>query len=253
MKALITGAANGLGRALLEQLLDDGHEVIAVDIMTEDLDRLAVQSRGACRVVMADMANVTSIERCLRSLREDKLDLVILNAGISATGKFEEIPLGAYERLIHINLTAPLTMAAGLVGQGLMQRKGRIVFVSSLSHVVGYPGASVYAATKDAIAIYARSIAKPFRKSGVGVTTVFPGPIRTEHAQRHAPKGAKENKRMEPKELARMILKAAKRGKKELYPGSAAGMARLAGYLFPNFMTRMMRRIIFDKLDGNTY
>ena len=253
MKALITGAANGLGRALTENLLEAGHEVVAVDVDTAPLDELAVRSRGACVARLADLSSESSIQRLLDVLAEERFDLVILNAGISATGPFEQIPFNAYEKLIAINLKAPLTLASSMVRLGLVETRGKIVFVSSLSHAVGYPGAAVYAATKTGIALYAKSIRKPFAKRGVGVLTVFPGPIRTEHAERHAPAGAKAAKRMAPEKLAKMIIKAAKGGKKELYPGSAAGLAKTLGGLAPNLMTKLMRRAIFDKLDKSTY
>jgi short-subunit dehydrogenase len=253
VKALITGAANGLGRAMTDQLLEAGHEVWAVDRDTDALDDLAIKSRGSCRVVLADLANPSSIQRLLRDVKDVKFDLVVLNAGISATGRFEEIPGAAYEKLIAINLTAPLVVASQLMRQNNMAPKSQMVFISSLSHAVGYPGASVYAATKDALAIYAKSVRKPFKKRGVGVTAVFPGPIRTEHAERYSPKGAKANKRMLPEDMAKLILKAASKGKKELYAGKGAGAAKFFGKLAPNMMSKMMRKVIFDKLDSNTY
>ncbi len=253
MKALVTGAAHGLGRALTEEILNSGHEVLAVDIATDALDDLQVSSRGACSVRFCDMANPESIERLISSIGGKEFDLVILNAGISATGKFEDIPSAAYAKLIEVNLTAPLIMASSLVRNNLMGKKSKLVFISSLSHVVGYPGASVYGATKDAVAIYAKSVRKPFKKSGVGVLTVFPGPIKTEQANKHAPKGANAEKRMLPEVLAKKILKAARGKTKELYPGGKAELARIFGWAAPNMATRMMRRAIFDKLDGPEY
>lgn len=253
MRALITGASHGLGLALTEELLDRGHEVLAVDIDTNPLDELAVKSRGACMVRLADLSNPGSVERFMLGLGDMKFDLVVLNAGISATGKFEEIPSAAYAKLLTVNLQTPLVMASTLVRQNNMAARGKIVFISSLSHVTGYPGASVYAASKDAIAAYANSVRKPFRKKGVGVLTVFPGPIRTEHAKRHAPKGAKAANRMLPEKLAVLILKAAAGKTRELYPGNTAALAKLLGRFAPVATTRMMRKKIFEKLEGPVY
>ena len=250
MRALVTGASNGLGRALTENLLEAGHEVVAVDIDTAPLDEVVMRSRGACLARLADLASESSVQRLLDVLADERFDLVILNAGISATGPFDEIPVKAYERLIAINLEAPITLASSLLRMATIEPQGKIVFISSLSHAVGYPGAAVYAATKSGIALYAKSIRKPFAKRGVGVLTVFPGPIRTDHAERHAPAGARAKKRMHPDRLAKLILKTAKGRKCELYPGATAGMARTLGNLAPNLATRMMRKAIFDKLDG---
>lgn len=253
MKVLITGAAHGLGRAMADQLLAEGHEVVAVDRDIDTLDTLAIGSRNACTPRICDLSNPASVDRLLSSLITEKFDLVVLNAGISATGKFEDIPSAAYSRLIAVNLESPLVMAASLVGQGNMNPKSKIVFISSLSHAVGYPGASVYGATKDAIATYAKSVRKPFKKQGVSVLTVFPGPIKTAHAEKHAPPGAKADKRMEPADLAARILKAAKGKSKELYPGTAAELARMLGALAPNLATSIMRKQIYDKIDKSEY
>ncbi len=253
MRALVTGASHGLGRALTRHLLKAGYEVVAVDRDTDALDDLVVESRGACIPRMADLASDNSLARLMERISDQTFDLVILNAGINATGKFEEIPIPAYERLIGVNLIAPLSMASSLVGREQIDQGGKIVFIASLSHAVGYPGASVYAATKDAIASYARSVRKPFRRQGVGVLTVFPGPIRTAHAKKHAPMGADEAKRMAPEVLADKILAAAKGRAKVLYPGFSAQMAQMFGRMAPGMATRMMRRVIFDKLEGPEY
>lgn len=253
MKALVSGAAHGLGRALTEELLRQGCELTVLDRDAESLDDLAMSHGEACRVHQIDLSNIDAIQNLLSRLSGQKFDLVILNAGISATGKFEEIPLEAYDRLVAVNLTAPLHLASSLVGLDRMAPKSKIVFVSSLSNAVGYPGAAVYAATKDGLAAYARCVAKPFSKKNVKLLTVFPGPIKTEHARKHAPAGSDESKRMEPAKLANLILKAARRRSGSYYPGGKTFLAALFGKTFPNLATRLMRRGIFDKLDGPSY
>ena len=217
------------------------------------LDDLAVKSRGACTVRLVDLANPDSIDRMLVGLGDLKFDLVVLNAGISATGKFEEIPSAAYAKLIAVNLQAPLVLASALMRLDAMTAKSKMVFISSLSNAVGYPGASVYAATKDAIATYAKSVRKPFGKKGVRILSVFPGPIKTDHAEKYAPPGSKASKRMEPEVLAKMILKSARGKAKELYPGSTAYFGKLYGRLAPKMATKSMRKAIYEKLDGPIY
>ncbi len=253
MKALVTGAAKGLGRALTEELLQRGYEVIAADVETERLEDLGIAHGGACSIRFADMSNTSSVLRLLDSVDGVKFDLVVLNAGVSATGKFEEIPTFAYDKLIDINLRAPIVLASSLVRLQAMVKGGKIVFVSSLSHAMGYPGASVYSASKDGLAQYAKSVRKPFKKAGVRVLTVFPGPMVTEQAEKHAPPGSSAEKRMAPEKMARIILAASRRRSRELYPGYRAYAAMLLGKTFPTLATRLMRKGIFDKLDGPVY
>ena len=260
MRVLVTGAAAGLGRALAGELLDRNAEVVGVDLDLQAMDDLVDRGRGAFTAKRYDLAYPDEVSAMLLALRDKPFDMVILNAGINVTGRFEDIPTADHERLIGVNLKAPLLLATGLVREGLVgtpdrkgRRQGRIVFISSLSHVTGYPGACVYAATKDGVALFARSLAKDWRKRhGIRLLTVFPGPIRTAHASRHAPPGAGRGSRQDPKALARTILKAARSNKRELYPSLRAQTAAVLGRLFPFFITRVMRRALYDRMDGIT-
>ena len=108
----------------------------------------------------------------------------------SASGKFEKIPLEVHQKLLRLNAETPMVMAARLAAMGKLNANARLVFVSSLSHFTGYPGAASYAASKDAIAVYAKSIRKPFARFSVRVCCVFPGPMQTAQAETHAPMGA---------------------------------------------------------------
>lgn len=253
MRVLVTGAVDGLGRALTERLLADGDDVVLVDKNRTGLHTITQANIGRSEGFVVDLANVEEVETFCRTANFSRIDMAIFCAGISATGKFEDIPAEAYQRLVNINLKAPLTMASQLAGGDRINKGGRIVFVSSLSNDVGYPGASVYAATKEAIASYARSLSRPLRKKKIAVTTVFPGPMRTAHAEKHAPLGASAAKRTDPAIVAEAILKAAKSRKRELHPGTATWFAAKAGRLAPNATTKLMRKVIFEKLDGPSY
>ncbi len=127
---------------------------------------------------------------------------------------------------------------------------GHIAFISSLSHFTGYPGASSYAASKDALAVYAKSIRKAFKKShGIRVTTAYPGPLKTEHAARHAPENADAAKRMLPEEAATLIWGDMSKGSAFSLPGMPAKLFALLGRIAPKPLTFAMRMIIYNKLD----
>ena len=250
--ALVTGAAAGLGRALAVRLAKSGSRVIALDRDEEGLTSL-VDETGA-HPVLLDLSRADELEAALPELAAlGPYESVFLNAGISATGKFEAIPPEIHERVIAVNAVAPMILASGLARHGAFAKPANLVFISSLSHFTGYPGAASYAASKDAIAVYARSIAKPFAVKGIKTMCVFPGPVRTEHAARHAPAGADAARRMSPDELARRILLAGASRRRVLYPGSAAFVAAFAGRVAPGRMTALMRRVIFEKLDREVW
>ncbi len=254
MRILITGAVEGLGRAMSDQLLDSGHYVVAIDQNGPELIKLKQKWGENILPVQIDLSDREAVMTLLTGLVKEKpLDGVIFNAGVSATGRFEEIPMSAQLKLLRINTEAPMIMASHLMRENKLVRGGSLTFISSLSHSTGYPGASTYCASKDAIAIYAKSIAPACEKKGVNVLTVFPGPIRTGHAERHAPKGADTSKRMLPKRLAKKILSAIGKKRSTLYPGFVAKFTGIAGRLFPGSMSRLMRRLIFEKLDDTVF
>lgn len=247
MRVLVTGAAAGLGREIARQLAAEGAHVTAVD-------RSEIDPVEGLEPRQVDLADREAVDRMLRELGDEPpFDWVIHNAGISATGNFERIPDDAYMRLLRVNCEAPMLMTAGLIGNAKIASGGRIVFISSLSHFTGYPGGAVYGASKDALAVYAKSIRSTLKRRQIAVMTVFPGPIRTDHASRHAPPDARAERRMEAAVLATIIIRATRRGKSVLYPGLTARMARLLGGLAPSRMTALMRRVIFEKLERDVY
>lgn len=252
-KALVTGGVHGLGNALVQQLLSRGYQIHVVDHDTKGLQNLHDTANGEVVTHQLDLSDIANLNDQMANLiKQGPFDIVILNAGISATGKFEKIPVEAHQKVLAVNLTAPMIIASGLA-RGGMSSKSSLVFISSLSHAVGYPGAASYAASKDALAIYAKSISKPFAKIGIAVTCVFPGPVRTAHAEKYSPKGANEKNRIAPKKLAVCILRAAKAKKRTYYPGPMAKISRLIGWVAPGFITAKMRKLIFEKLDSEVF
>lgn len=243
-RALVTGSTSGLGRALADVLVNVGFEVLGVDRAAPDA--------AAFETIACDLANPVAVDAMIVKLaRRGPFDRIIFNAGISATGSFEAIPPQAHARLMTVNAEAPMVMCGGLAGAGAIAGGGRVAFVSSLSHFTGYPGAASYAASKDALAAYAKSIRKPYAKNfNVSVSAVYPGPLKTDHAARHAPDGADAEKRMAPAEAARLILAGMDGGKAVIVPGGPARLFAIAGQVAPGFVTKIMKRIIYDRLSG---
>ncbi|MDY8109323.1 SDR family NAD(P)-dependent oxidoreductase [Fulvimarina sp. 2208YS6-2-32] len=242
-RALITGAAAGLGEAMARELVRDGFEIVGLD-----------RSEGPHVTLRADLSVPREVDRALDvALSRGPYDLVVLNAGVSATGRFEQIPVEAHRTVLAVNAQAPIVLAHGLVRAGGLAPRARLVFVSSLSHFVGYPGAASYAASKSALAVYARSIARPMRRRGHSVTLACPGPMKTAQAERHAPPGARDDRRMDAADAARAILKAARAGRALSVPGPANRAGWLFGRLAPALAARTMRRLIYDKLDRDVW
>ncbi|MCP4315669.1 MAG: SDR family oxidoreductase [Hyphomicrobiales bacterium] len=247
MKALVTGAASGLGLALVERLCAQGADVVAID-------RNLIPSNDGVTALTVDLSDRDAVDQLNVELcAMGPFDFVVHNAGISATGRFEEIPEQAYQKLLAVNCETPMVMTSALLQAGSLAPRAHVLFISSISHQTGYPGASVYAASKDALAVYAKSIRRDCSRQDIHVMTVFPGPVRTDHAERHAPAGANAERRMEPTVLARKIVRAALRRRKTFYPEPQAKIGGFLGTLMPRATTRFMRRTIFEKLDRTVY
>lgn len=244
-RALVTGGSAGLGKAIVDQLIGDEWRVLNVDVSPPENNK--------AEFTKCDLSDRKSVDKFLNNLGDEIFDLVVLNAGISATGKFEEIPFDAHAKLLRLNAETPFVLASQLASQGNMNAHSHLAFVSSLSYFVGYPGAASYAASKDAVAIYAKSITNPFKKRGIKVSCVFPGPLKTDHAERHSPEGADASNRMSPEKAAHLILKDVFLGKKKIIPGGGSKIAAMAGKIAPNLTAFAMGKTLFRKLGKNTY
>ncbi len=240
-KALVTGSSSGLGAALVSELLSRHYHVVGVD-------HQAPLNLSLSLSVSCDLSDREDLDRTASAIiATGPFDLAFMNAGISATGHFEAIPIEAQLALLRVNLEAPIVLTNALLKGGALN--GPICFVSSLSHFTGYPGAATYAASKDGLVAYARSL----RKAGIKTTLAFPGPLDTPHAARHAPQGSSAEKRMKPKVAAKAIVEATIAGKKAVMPGMVALASSLAGRIFPNSVTKIMRKALYEKLDRNVW
>lgn len=252
-KILITGAADGIGLALAFEFGRQDFSIIGVDF---DVERsTATQSElikngTSARFIQADLSKPDSIGSILSQL--EPVDVVVHNAGISAVGAFENISWERQERVLDINLRAPIQLTNALLNKQFINPSGLLIFISSLSHYAGYPGASVYAASKDGVATYARNLRIALAKYNIHVLTVFPGPTRTVHAHRYSPNNAREAKRMPPQILAAYIFHAVQKQQRQLFPGISAKIIAWVGLWLPSIAEGIMKSTFFDSLKGRT-
>jgi cyclic-di-GMP-binding biofilm dispersal mediator protein len=244
MNLLIIGGASGLGRALVDLALSAGHQVSVLDHDTAGLAALP----STVPTAICDIADSGSVDDALAAVsHRSPFDLVAITAGVSAVGRFEEIDPAAMDRVTRINLTGTMMMTHALIARGCVARGGRLVLTSSLSYFVSYPGASAYAATKDGVVVFGKSIRRELQRvHGVTVQIVAPGPMDTPHAARYAPPGSRADRRAKPRAIAAQILRRRRGGL--FVPDLASRGAAIAGSLLPQVVGRLMRKIIYRKL-----
>lgn len=192
---LITGATSGLGKALKAQC----PKATGLDLAGSDLD--------------ADLSQP------LPDL--PKTDRLINCAGITWTGPTADMPYEQIERLVQVNLFAPLAL------EGALEPK-QTVQISSLSQQIGYPYAAVYAATKSALAIWGQCR---------GHLVVYPGPMDTPQAAAARLGGEPSKAIAHPGAVAAQALAASAKGQRQLVPGFANKALRIAGRIMPNMIT----------------
>lgn len=245
----ITGFADGIGKALALKFASAGYKIMGIDFDAERAARTQaeiVAGGGRVEFIHADLSRAAEAEKLFEQLRTHApFSVFIHNAGINAVGRFAEMGFARQNAVLEINLRAPLRLTGHLLRENLMAENGAVVFISSLSKYVGYPGASVYAAAKDGLASYARSLSK---LSGLHTLTVYPGPTRTAHARRYSPDNSRENQRMLPEVLAAQIFSATHKHQHTLIPGAGNKLFAALGTWLPSLTEAAMKRALFDKL-----
>lgn len=180
---VVTGASRGLGLAISRRLVDEGYRVVAVArSVTEDLTALENDRPDAVSIRTFDLEQTELVADFARAILKDEENLygLVNNAGIGTDGVLATMHLSDIERLIKINLTAPILMTKFLVRPMLMKRQGRIVNIGSIMGQTGYHGLAVYGATKAGLEGFTRSLSREAGKLNVTVNTVAPGYMETD-------------------------------------------------------------------------
>jgi NAD(P)-dependent dehydrogenase (short-subunit alcohol dehydrogenase family) len=177
--AVVTGAASGIGRAAVEIILERGGKVVAFDTTPESLDWLAGNPNAMPFVgdVTYDVDNRAAIELAEESF--GRLDALILNAGVPASGSIETLDMEVFDRSINVNLRAVALGVRESIPAFRRSGGGSVVITASATAMGGEPNRWPYAAAKAGVVNLARSFAIDLANDKIRVNTVCPGPIST--------------------------------------------------------------------------
>lgn len=192
--ALVTGAAGGIGAALAERLVREGSNIALVDRNAEGLEDLAERLRvrrpdRQVTAIVADLAQPEApAEVVAQALAEHgRLTLLVNNAGVALAGRFEQVSIADVDWLLAINLRSVLALTSAALPS--LAPGAQITNISSLFGIVAPVGNSVYSASKFGVRGFSMALRTELAPRGIGVTTVYPGGIKTAIA-RHARRGA---------------------------------------------------------------
>ncbi|WP_421118773.1 SDR family oxidoreductase [Aquihabitans daechungensis] len=170
MRALVTGAGSGIGRATAEVLTEQGHEVVATARRVEALDGLDVAQR-----LPLDVTSDESVAAC--AAQAGAVDVLVNNAGITETGPLETYPHDVLLKMFETNVFGPMRMIRAFVPAMRERGHGVVVNVTSVEGKVAAPLAGAYCGTKHALEALSESLAFEVGHFGVRVVIVEPGYI----------------------------------------------------------------------------
>jgi short-subunit dehydrogenase len=185
--ALITGASQGIGRASAIALAKEGAEVAVTARSRADLDQLVreVETAGGQAFAAAGDASMEEdVERIRRETlaRFPRVDILINNVGIAKYAPLSETTVQDYDWMMNTNMRSTFLFTKAFFPGMIERRQGWIVFVASVSGLMGLPNETGYAASKHAQVGFARALDHEARKYGVKVSVVAPGGVNTRHA-----------------------------------------------------------------------
>ncbi|WP_135301871.1 SDR family NAD(P)-dependent oxidoreductase [Haloarcula amylovorans] len=184
--AIVTGAAQGLGREMADALAEMGADVAIADVNLEKAERTAAELDGETDVVAVevDVTDEASVEAMVEDVtdRLGPIDVLVNNAGIVENSAAEETDIDSWRRVVAVNLDG-VFLCAKHVGQQMLERgEGRIVNISSMSGFdVNVPQKQAsYNTTKAGVRMLTQSLAVEWGDRGVRVNAIAPGYMRTD-------------------------------------------------------------------------
>lgn len=189
---VVTGAARGIGRSIVEEFVIEGARVIGADIDLPEMEKTVEELRGRGAQILTvevDVSDEASVERMIKLAGEKfgAIDILVNNAGIYPRYKFEETTLEQWERVQAINLRGCFLCSRAVLPYFKRQGKGKIINLSSVTFWVGQPANLVhYIASKGGVIGFTRSLAHDLGEWNIQVNAISPGGVETEEEKKYA-------------------------------------------------------------------
>jgi 3-oxoacyl-[acyl-carrier protein] reductase len=183
--AVVTGAARGIGRAIVLELLKQGRVVAGLDIdpeRLEELEKVAGQAGFSCETRCVDITETAKLTEVLNNLAAEHngIGVLVNNAGITRDGLLLTMSDEDFDKVIAVNLRAAFA-ATRVAARSMVRNKfGRIISLSSVAGVMGNAGQSNYASSKAGLIGMSKSLARELARKNITVNCIAPGFIVTE-------------------------------------------------------------------------
>jgi len=177
--AVVTGGNSGIGLATAKRFVAEGAKVIITGRRKEAVDEAVASIGSAASGIVADAANLADTDRMIAQIRQThgRIDVLFVNAGVAPFAPFAETDESSFDQAFDINVKGLFfTLQKALP---LMNAGATVILTASVAHKGGYPGASVYAASKAAVRSIGQTAAAELAPKGIRVNLLSPGPIET--------------------------------------------------------------------------
>jgi short-subunit dehydrogenase len=265
-RMLITGASQGIGKALAEAAALRGARVLAAARSTALLDELASRVRakgGVIEVVQADVTSATDRQRMADAAVEHfgGLDILVNNAGIGATGHFIEADPDRLRKIFEVNFfgtTETTRVLLPLLRQG---NKPAIVNISSIAAKRGIPARSEYSASKFAVQGFSEALRAELAKEDIDVLLICPGLTQTNFSQNMIEQKARVQmdhlRGMTAEQVAEHAIRAIERGKNEVVLTFQGKLLAFVSRFFPRLADRIaakkVRKVFAEEIEARRH
>ncbi len=177
---VVTGGSRGIGAAMARELATKGATVTLVARSAGAISSLADELGG--HAVPADLLDRSQVDELIPKIEAEigDIDILINNAGLETTSFFHQVPTDEIRDLSVLNLETPMVLTRAALPGMLARNHGHFVFTSSLAGTGGFPGLTVYGATKAGLSNFVAGLRMELKDTNIHSTVVAPGPVDTQ-------------------------------------------------------------------------
>ena len=252
---IVTGGTDGIGKALVEELIKEGAKVSTCGRNHDKLYHLQTQfPSAALHTMVADVSNENDCRRFVEMTNKmfGGIDVLINNAGISMRAELKDASVDVIKKVMDINFFGAVYCTKYAL-PFLMERNGTVVGVSSIAGYRGLPGRSGYSASKWALQGWLEAVRTEMLDSGVNVMWVCPGfttsNIRNaalnKEGQAHGESPMDEGKMMSAEDCAKRILSAVEKRRRTVVMTFQGKQTVFLNKFFPNLADRFVRKFFY--------
>ncbi|NBB13258.1 3-oxoacyl-ACP reductase [Pseudomonas sp. SLFW] len=177
-KALVTGAARGIGAAIAETLARDGADVMLLDVPQAKSELEALAARLGGQPLVLDICAPDAAAQLIEHL-PDGLDILVHNAGVTRDKTLANMTADFWDSVLNVNLNAPQLLTHALLDAGTLRDNGSVILMASISGLAGNRGQTNYTTSKAGLIGLARALAPSLKERGISINAVAPGFIET--------------------------------------------------------------------------